>query len=101
MTNAETGYIENFTDLIKYYAMLALKKGAKLLKTKAEMIAQMKAKEATRREIKLWGDGYESGYDTGYKRGYNEGYEAALQMNIGSLQDIIDKLEQLKNECNS
>lgn len=71
------------------------------MKTKAEMIAQMKEKEATRKEIRLWGDGYESGYDTGYKRGYNEGFEAALQMNIGSLQDIIDKLEQLKNECNS
>jgi flagellar biosynthesis/type III secretory pathway protein FliH len=99
--NAETGYLENYIGLIKYCAMLALKKGAKLLKKKAEMIAQMKAKEATRREIRLWGDGYESGYDTGYKRGYNEGFEAALQMNIGSLQDIIDKLEQLKNECNS
>lgn len=101
MKSAETGYLESYIGLIKFYVMLALKKGAKLLKTKTEMIAQMKAKEATRREIRLWGDGYESGYDTGYKRGYNEGFETALQMNIGSLQDIIDKLEQLKNECNS
>jgi flagellar biosynthesis/type III secretory pathway protein FliH len=92
--NAETGYLENYIGLIKYCAMLALKKGAKLLKKKAEMIAEM---EATRRETRRWSDGYESGY----KRGYNEGFEAALQMNIGSLQDIIDKLEQLKNECNN
>lgn len=66
--------------------------------TNAERIKALKEKEQNRKEIKIWGDGWEAGYDTGHKRGFNEGFAAALHMKIDDLKEIIKKLEEMKHD---
>lgn len=68
--------------------------------TNEERIKQLRQKEAARKktkeQIKIWSDGFEAGYDAGHERGYSAGYMAALEMNVGKLKEVIEKLEQIK-----